>query len=112
MSSVFKTNATGNGILILDAPVPIGATYRLVSVSLALSAGPVTSEFFTVTLDANAGPVYDILLYSVDPSVDVITDIFWQPEDEILLEGGDIVALRYANTDGRLYGLQVTFKAV
>jgi hypothetical protein len=111
-ASVLKFNATGNGVLTLNAPVPSGSSYRLVSVTCVFSVGPVTSEQFSVTVDANAGPVYDYLVYSVDPSVGIITDILWQPEAEILLEGGDVVTVGYPNTDARLYGTQITFKAV
>ena len=80
---------------------------------MALScAAPTTSENFTITLDANAGPNYDVLLYSLDPSAASTTDIFWQPDQPIVLEGGDAIDVVYANTDTRTWGVQVTVESV
>ena len=92
--------------------VPAGDTHRLMSVSCAFNAAPTTSENFTITLDANAGANYDVLLYSLDPSAASTTDIFWQPDAPILLEGGDAVDVVFANTDTRTYGVQVTVEKV
>ena len=86
--------------------------YRLVSVSCAFNAAPTTSENFTVTLNSNAGAAYDILLYSLDPSAASTETLLWQPDEEVLLEGGDAIDVAFANTDARNYGAQITFKAV
>jgi hypothetical protein len=112
MSSVYKINHTGTAIMDFTGVVPVGQHYRLVSVSCNFNAAPTTSQNFTVTLDANAGAIYDVLLYSLDPSAGAISDIFWQPEEEIILEGGDAIDVYYLNTDARNYGAQITFKAV
>jgi len=111
-TSVFKINHTGTAIMDFAGTVPPGQHYRLVSVSCNFNAAPTTSEVFTVTLDANAGAIYDLLLYSLDPSAAATTDILWQPDEEIILEGGDAVDVQYDNTDARNYGAQITFKAV
>jgi len=112
MSSVFKINHTGTAGLAFTGVVPAGQHYRLVSVSCNFNAAPTTSETFTVTLDANAGAIYDLLLYSLDPSAASTTDILWQPDEEIILEGGDAIDVAFDNTDARNYGAQITFKAV
>jgi hypothetical protein len=111
-ANVFKFNGTGTAALALDGAVPVGQHYRLVSFTLNLSAAPTTSENLTVTLDAHAGAIYDTLLYSLDLSAGATADLVWQPEDEILLEGGDVVTVAWANTDARNWGAQLTFKAV
>ena len=98
--------------LALCIAVPTGATYRLVSVSCKLAAAPTTSEDYTITLDARGGEMFDTLLYSVDPSVTSDTDLFWQPDNELLMEGGDSVAVAFTNTDATTYGVQVTLKRV
>ena len=112
MSSVFKINHTGTALLAFTGVVPAGQHYRLVSVSCNFNAAPTTSENFTVTLDANAGAIYDLLLYSLDPSAASTTDILWQPDEEIILEGGDEIDVQFDNTDAVNYGAQITFKAV
>lgn len=112
MSTVLKFNGTGTAALALNGAVPVGQTYRLVSLTLNLSAAPTTSENLTVTLDANAGAIYDTLLYSLDLSAGATADLVWQPDPEILLEGGDVIRVVWANTDARNWGAQLTFKAV
>ena len=110
--SAYKVNVTGWTPLVASMTVPAGQTYRLVSVTLHMSAAPTTSESFTITLDANAGAVYDTLLYSLDLSISSVTNLIWVPDAPLLLEGGDAVDVAYANTDGRTYGVQITAEAV
>lgn len=111
-ASVYKVNHTGTALMQFSGTVPAGRHYRLVSVSCNFNAAPTSSENFTVTLDANAGAAYDLLLYSLDPAAGATTDILWQPDEEVILEGGDAIDVQYDNTDARLYGAQITFKAV
>ena len=108
MSSVFKVNATGGNAIAASMSVPVGATYRIISVSLNLNAAPTTSENYTITLDANAGAAYDLLLYSLDLSTSSTTDVLWQPDQPLYLEGGDAIDVAYANTDTGTYGVQIT----
>jgi hypothetical protein len=111
-ASVFKINAEGNGVMAESMTVPTGQTYRLVSVSLKFDTAPTTSENYTLTLNANAGGAYDVLLYSVDPAAHAMTDLIWMPDEELFLEGDDVVEAAYAGTDLRHWGLQYTVKAV
>jgi len=112
MSSVYKVNYTGTALMAFSGTVPAGQHYRLVSVSCNFAAAPTTSENFTITFDANAGAIYDLLLYTLDPSVAATTDILWQPDEEIILEGDDQIDVAFTNTDAINYGAQITFKAV
>ena len=111
-ANVFKFEATGTAALLLLAPVPVGAHYRPVSVTLNLSAAPTTAENFTITLYPQVGGIYNTLLYSRDLAAEATTDLLWQPDKELILEGGDQIGVAWANTDGRNYGAQITFKAV
>ena len=111
-TTILKFNGTGTAALNLTGPVPPGQHYRLVSVSLGLSAAPTTSESLTVTLDSHAGAAYDTLLYTIDLSAAAVTDLVWMPYEEMFLEGGDAIDIAYANTDTRNYGVQLTMKAV
>ena len=110
--TVFKVNATGGNALAASFSVPVGHTYKLISVTLHMSAAPTTSENFTITLDANAGAPYDTLLYSLDLSAGSTTDLVWFPDEPLLLEGGDAIDVAYTNTDTGTYGLQLTARAV
>jgi len=112
-TTVFKLDSTGPALMNLAGlTVPAGQTYRLVSVSLHFSATPTTSENFTVTLNAASGPAYDVLLYSVDPGGGALQDIVWMPDEELFLEGGDVLDIAYTNTDNRTWGVQITAKGV
>jgi len=107
-----KTNEAGTGSIAVSLAVPNNNTYRLHSASCKFDAAPTTSENFTITLDANAGPAYDILLYTVDPAAAAATSLLWQPDQPLLLEAGDQIDIAYTNTDGRTYGVQITSEVV
>jgi hypothetical protein len=111
-SSTYKVNHMGTALMQFSGTVPAGQHYRLVSVTCHFSAAPTSSEDMTVTLDAHAGAAYDTRLYTIDPAAHALTDLVWMPDEEIILEGGDQVDVAYDNTDVRLYGAQITFKAV
>lgn len=112
MSSVYKINETGTAALGFAGTVPPGQHYRLISVSCNFNAAPTTSENFTIELDANAGAIFDLLLYTLDPSAGATSDILWQPDIDLIYEPGDSIDVTFANTDARNYGAQITFKAV
>ena len=112
MSSVYKFNLEGAGPIAVTATVPVGQHYRLIGVSCRWAAAPTTSEFFTVTADLNAGAAYDVLLYTVDPSVAATYSLLFLPDQEQIFEGGDAIDVTFANTDARHWGVQITMKAV
>lgn len=111
-AGIYKTTSTGDAAISATAEVPTGRHYRLCHVSLNLSAAPTTSENYTITLNAEAGNEYDTTLYSVDLSAEATTDVFWFPDDDLYLAGGDAVDVAYANTDGNTYGVQITIAQV
>lgn len=100
------TPATGIGEITLDyAPQ---ATFWLEAVTLHLNAAPTTSENFRVWLNALDGTPYDTILLSQDLSAGGgVTDLFWQPDNPLPCEAGDAIAIRWTNTDGRVYGLRL-----
>ena len=83
---------------------------KLISVSNKFSVAPAANEDFTVTLNAGAGAAYDVLLYSVDPSVASLTSIVWQPDSVLWLAPGDQIDVAYTNTDTRTYGVEMTLE--
>jgi len=110
--SVFKPAETGIGAIVATMIVPAGDVYRVLSVSCNFDAAPTTSENFTITLDDANGPAYDLLLYTLDPSAAATSDILWQPDEELMLTGGDALIVAFANTDRRTYGVAFTVKVV
>lgn len=104
--TLVKDNATG-AAAIAHTYTAVRAC-RVLSVSVHFSAAPATGENLTIVLDANAGAVYDIVLHTVDPSSPSITNLLWQPSEELWLEPGDSLKVAFANTDTRTYGSQVT----
>jgi len=111
-ASVFKFSTEGDGAIAATATVPIGESYRLASVSCRFSAAPTTSENFTITLNANAGATFDVLLYSLDPAAAATYSIMYYPDEEMFLEGGDAIDVAFANTDNRHWAVQITAKVV
>ena len=107
-----KHNDGGTGTIAFDVTVPNGTHRRLVSVSCHFGAAPTTSEDFTIDLDALAGAEYDLRLYTLDPSAGSTTDILWQPDCDLILEGDDHILVAFPGTDGAVYGVQVTLERV
>jgi hypothetical protein len=111
-ASVFKVDATGALAIAATMTVPAGRAYQLISVSVKFSAAPVANESLTITLDANAGAAYDVLLYTINPSLLATTNLIWSPSQPLYLEGGDAIDVAFANTDTRTYGVQITAENV
>jgi hypothetical protein len=111
-SNIFKINATGAAAIAATATVPAGVHYALVSVTCKFSAAPTTSENLTVTLDANAGAAYDVVIYTLNPSTGSTTSVLYQPTYPLVFEPGDKITVAFANTDTRTYGVQITLQAV
>ena len=115
--NILKFNLPGTGAITLAAAIPVSSAYRLCHVTChfggpGVNTAPTTSEDFTVTFDAHAGPAYDLLLYSIDLSAGATYDVLWYPEEEHFLTGEDRIVVAFPGTDNVQFGLEVTFKAV
>ena len=113
-SAVYKVRGqAAMGPLWLGAAVPAGEAYRVMHVTLRYSAAPTTSENLTIGLDSHAGAVYDTVFYTLDPSASSVSHVVWFPDGfEWIVEGGDVVAVSYANTDNNTIGAEITLKRV
>ena len=109
-ASVFKVPFSGNGPITRSMTVPADHAYRLISVSCVFDIAPTTSENLTITVDDANGNNFDVLLYTLDVSAGATTDILWQPDEELMLVGGDAIDVAYAGSDARTYGLIYTVK--
>jgi hypothetical protein len=108
-ASVYKVNSTGAAAIANSATVPAGRHYRLVSVTCHFDVAPAAAGSLTVTLNANAGAGYDTLLLTT--SMVGVTNLLYQPERDLIVEGGTSIDVAYANADGRTYGCQITCEA-
>lgn len=110
--SVFRETATGAGLVSESFEVPTGAVYRLLSVTLNLSAAPTTSEDLTFTQNVPGGATHDTRLYTLDVAAGATTDVLWQPDARLVFLGGDSLDIDWTNTDTRTWGLLVTWEAM
>lgn len=105
--SIHKYSVTG-AAAISETTGALDRPTRFDGLTLHLSAGPTTSEDFTITLDSRNGAAWDTLLYSLDLSVVPTTDLVLDETDiNITLYPGDALVIAWTNTDTRTYGLEL-----
>lgn len=110
--NVFRDTMDGTALMTFRYEVPAGMHWRLMHVTTNFVAAPTTSETYTIVWDNAAGAIFDLLLYTLDPSAGATTDILWQPDEELILVPGDAILVQFDNTDAVNYGTTITFKAV
>jgi hypothetical protein len=84
--------------------------FRLIAITLHLSAAGTTSENFSVTLDAGEGSVYDTVQYQRDLSVGSITNLVVEFGDNFEFEEEDHLDIAWTNTEARTYGLKIVYE--
>jgi hypothetical protein len=104
------TVVSATGAAAIAATTASTKRFRLICVTCHLDAGPTTSEFITVTLDALDGTAYDTVLKSVDLSLVAATDFVYIPDGDTIYEAGDEIVVAYANTDTGTYGLRIVIE--
>jgi len=100
--AVFTQTATGAAVVAVTATPSNAAALDLVSVHLSAAGG---GGDLTVTLDAAAGAVYDVVLLTQDMTA--VTNLLWQPDRPIELAPGDKVVVAWANAGTKTYGILV-----
>lgn len=94
---------TGSGAV----NVTIGLPNSNFTLTFHLSAAPVTSEAFKVTLDAVQGAAYDTVLYNINNTTPTVIQDIYITDTFALFCPGDNLVITYPNTDGRTWGLRV-----
>lgn len=61
----------------------------------------------TISLDAAAGTAYDTVIFTQDMTL--VTDLYFQPEQQINLKPNDGIKISWANAGGKTYGLEVNW---
>lgn len=106
-------SATGAGALALSTTEAM--RFRLVMVTLQLSALPTTSELLSITLNKIAGAAYDTVLDTIDPSVGPgpgLNNISFFPSGEVICLANDQIDVAYTNTDGATFGAQIIIERI
>ena len=106
--TILRQAFQGVGPMLAGFEVPVGSTYRLVSVSLALDAAATTSENLELGIDFIEGANYGVYLYRLDLAATATIDLFWAPDGELYLFGGDRFGARWTNSNGRTWGILFT----
>ena len=111
-ATIYKISEEGTGPVNVSFTVPVSRVYRLHSASIKFNTAPVTSESLTITYNALAGVNYDVLLYTVNPSITSITSLIWKPDELQYLHGEDRIDIFYNNNDNRTWGVQIIVEEV
>lgn len=112
MPKKYITVTSDDNTTPINTSTQIGGNFKLNSVTVHFSAAPITSENFTITLDANDGSVYDTLIFSVDPSASAVTDIVFTPDKDLKFEAGDEIKVEFPNTDANTYALRIVTQSL
>lgn len=79
----------------------------LVVALVKFSAAPTESEDLQIIFKSKHGMDYDVLLYSVDPSIGSLTQIVWFPDLPVPISKNDRIQVLYDNTDERTIGVTI-----
>lgn len=105
---VFSVATATTGAIAL-ATNPSGI-FRLLSVTLHLSAAPTSSESLTVTLDAGDGTTQDTLLFTQDLLVGSIVDLVIPFGEGYEYEADDDIDIAYTNDENNTYGVRLVYQ--
>lgn len=97
------------GAAAINETITPGCAFQLEHVKVHLSAAGGAGDL-TVTIDANAGAVYDVVLKTQDMTS--ATDLVWSLERPLMFENGDKMVVAWANTGTKTYGLEVGWRGL
>lgn len=105
MISVLTHRVTGSAAI--SSTLTPSTAFELLEVRIHLSAAGGAGNL-TITLDANAGAAYDVVLKTQDMTS--VTDFVYQPTYPMYFDNGDALVFAWANGSTRTYGLECKFK--
>ena len=103
-----KTPYTGTGAAI-GTLNPV-ADYQLMGIRVHIGSALAAGETLTVTLDANDGAAYDVVLFTLDMGTPDIRDVVipFGGKEDYFVSGDQIVIALSANAGGDTFGCEVT----
>lgn len=99
--------ATGNAAIATT--LNPADSFRLVEIRVHLNAVGAAGNL-TLTLDANQGSAYDLVIVTQDMSA--VTDFIFQPDIPMSFENGDKLVCAWANGGGKTYGLTIVYEVI
>ena len=105
-----KTPYTG-AVAAIGTLAP-GADFQLMGIRLHLGSALAAAETLTVTLDANEGPAYDVVLFTLDMGTPDIRDVVisFGGKEDYFVSGDQIIIALSANVGGDTFGVEVTHR--
>lgn len=97
--------STGTGALSMSLTPT--RTFKLTEIRVHLNAVGGAGTL-TVTINDNAGAVYDTVLVSQDMTS--VTDIVYQPDIGHFCVAGDSIDIVWANAGGKTYGVTIIYE--
>jgi len=98
------TGTTDEDILAATHKITPGAAFKLVEISLHLSAAPTTgTQNLVLALDSAQGAAYDQVLLTIDLVANAVTDLTIKPDRHF--QSGDVITAAWTNTDDKTWGL-------
>jgi len=81
--------------------------FQLNSVTVHFDSVPTTVENLIIKLDGKDWDSYDTILYKIDPSEAIATDIVFLPDRDLFFEAWDIINATYPNSDWNTYWIRI-----
>ena len=106
MLNIITTPTTGTGTAI--ATLNPATDFHLLGIRLHLGSALAALETLTVTLDANAGDAYDVVLFTLDMGTPDIRDVVipFGGDEDYYVAGDLMVIALSANAGGDTWGCQ------
>ena len=101
-------NVSGDAAIAISSVITTAGTC-LEWVTLHMTSGAVTSAEFYTTIQQISSAAFKTKTMSVNPAATTTFDVFYQPDNPIILLSGAVVEVIYSNPDTRAYGCQVMF---
>jgi len=98
------TGGTDEDITAATHKITPGAAFKLVEISLHLSAAPTTgAQNLVIALDSAQGAAYDQVLLTIGLVANAVTDLTILPSRHF--QSGDVITAAWTNTDDKTWGL-------
>jgi len=81
--------------------------FILNSVTIHFDSVPTTAEELIIKVDSIGWVEYDAILYKIDPSAAIATDIVFMPDRDLFFEDWDIINATYPNSDWNIYWIRI-----
>lgn len=81
--------------------------FYLIDVLLNMGATPATHMMYNIDLVSNRGDQFNVMLLEQD--MFEVHDLYFQPDNPIYAEKGDLISLSATNTEHIQWGLRVTY---